>query len=105
MESHQVHVAVLGPFEVTLDGRPVGPAGGRRRSLLAVLALEAGSVVPVPTIVDRVWGENAPASAANLVQTYVSTWRKALAAGSLDDPGPTVSRTSWRRWDRATASP
>ncbi len=88
MASHQVHIGLLGPFEVTIDGRPVGPAGGRRRSLLALLALEAGSVVPVPTIVDRVWGENAPASAANLVQTYVSTWRKALAAGSLGRSRP-----------------
>ena len=78
MESHPLHLGLLGPFEVTLDGRPVGPAGGRRRSLLAVLALEAGAVVPVPTIIDRVWGEDAPTSAANLVQTYVSTWRKAL---------------------------
>ena len=71
-------VDLLGPLQVTRDGHPVGPAGSRRRSLLAVLALRPGEVVTVDQIVDALWGEDVPASALNVVQTYVSAWRKAL---------------------------
>jgi len=91
MDSHAVHVGLLGPLEVTLGGRQVGPAGGRRRSLLALLALEANAVVPVQTLVDRVWGEDPPPSSANLVQTYVSVWRKAL--GGPGSPGADLLAT------------
>lgn len=73
-----VRVTVLGPFEVRVGGTLVGPAGARRRGLLAVLALEPGAVVPVATLVDRLWGNDPPPSAVNLVQTYVSAWRRVL---------------------------
>jgi predicted ATPase/DNA-binding SARP family transcriptional activator len=78
MDAGRLHVRLLGPFEVLVDGDPVGPAGERRRGLLSLLALEANAVVPVETLVDRMWGESPPASAVNVVQTYVSAWRKVL---------------------------
>ena len=74
----ELHVGLLGPFEVRVAGEPVGPAGARRRGLLALLALESGVVVPVETLVDRLWGDDPPASAVNVVQTYVSAWRRVL---------------------------
>ncbi len=89
----QLHVGLLGPFEVHIAGTPVGPAGSRRRGLLALLALEANAVVGVDSLVDRLWGEQPPASAVNLVQTYVSAWRKAIAGQrppGLDHPLVTV---------------
>lgn len=78
-----LHVGVLGPFEVRLGGSQTGPAGAKRRGLLAVLALEANSVVPVHRLIDQLWGEEPPASAVNIVQTYVSAWRKALGSAAL----------------------
>jgi len=83
----QVRVRVLGPLEVLRDGTPVGPAGNRRRALLAVLALRANEVVPVADLVDGLWGDVPPASAVGVVQTYVSTWRKALGDGRLESVG------------------
>ena len=77
-EGLDLQVAVLGAFEVRVAGRLVGPAGPKRRGLLALLALEAGRVVAVETLVDRLWGEDPPATATNVVQTYVSTWRSVL---------------------------
>jgi predicted ATPase/DNA-binding SARP family transcriptional activator len=71
-------VALLGSFEVRVDGQAVGPAGARRRGLLALLALEPSRIVPVETLVDRLWGEDPPASAVNVIQTYVSAWRTYL---------------------------
>ena len=79
----RLHVGVLGPFEVRIGGAPAGPAGAKRRGLLAVLALDANSVVPVSRLIDQLWGEEPPASAVNIVQTYVSAWRKALGGDPL----------------------
>jgi predicted ATPase/DNA-binding SARP family transcriptional activator/DNA-binding CsgD family transcriptional regulator len=84
MDADELEIRLLGPFDVRQGGGPVGPAGSKRRGLLALLALRAGRVVPVSELIDGLWGDAAPASAANLVQTYVSAWRKALEA---DRPG------------------
>ena len=78
MESGEFEIRLLGPFDVRQRGRPTGPAGSKRRGLLALLALRADRVVPVGELIDGLWGAAPPASAANLVQTYVSAWRKAL---------------------------
>jgi predicted ATPase/DNA-binding SARP family transcriptional activator len=90
MSFQQLYVGLLGPFEVRLDGKPAGPAGARRRGLLALLAMEANAVVSVGTLVDQIWGEHPPVSAVNVIQTYVSAWRKALGRGSDGGPLTTV---------------
>ena len=35
-------------------------------------------MVSAGTLIDRLWGEDPPATAANVLQTYVATWRQAL---------------------------
>src|SRR5215218_2160763 len=42
-----LHVAVLGPFQVTVAGDEIGPGGSLRRSLMALLALRADEVLTV----------------------------------------------------------
>ena len=74
-------VELLGPLRVRQDGLLVGPAGKKRRGLLAFLAVRANRMVPVSELVDGLWGLDPPASAVNLVQTYVSAWRRALEPG------------------------
>ena len=78
-----LRVELLGPVGVWRDGEPVGPAGRLRRGLLAMLALQANHVVSIDELVDGLWGTEAPASAVNLVQTYVSAWRHALEPGRV----------------------
>src|SRR5579875_1030935 len=73
-----VYVSVLGPVRVWRGGALTGPQGAKRRGLLGLLAVEANRVVSVDTIVDGLWGDRPPSSAHNLVQTYVSAWRRAL---------------------------
>ena len=80
-----LHVRVLGPLVVSCHGVAVGPGGPRRRSLFALLALRANELCGLDTIVDGLWGPRPPASATGVVQTYVSTWRKAL--DDAGDPG------------------
>jgi WD40 repeat protein/DNA-binding SARP family transcriptional activator len=76
-----MHVGILGPTQASVDGRPLALGGGKPRALLAMLALRAGSTVSMEQLVEGLWGERVPATAAKMVQLYVSQLRKTLAAG------------------------
>jgi DNA-binding SARP family transcriptional activator len=72
---------VLGPLEVQERGRAVAIGAGKRRALLALLLLHVNEVVPVERLIDELWGERPPATAANALQVYVSQLRKELGTG------------------------
>lgn len=74
-----MEVSLLGPLEVRVDGRALTLGGGKPRGLLAMLALNAGQAVSTDRLVEGLWGEEPPATAAKMVQLYVSQLRKALA--------------------------
>jgi predicted ATPase/DNA-binding SARP family transcriptional activator len=68
---------MLGPLSVRADdGTPVPVTGARLRTLLTILALGAGRVVPASGLVDGVWGDEPPAEAANALQALVSRLRR-----------------------------
>ena len=71
-------MCVLGPVEVWEDGRELALGPVRQRALFALLYLHAGDVVSTDRLIDGVWGERPPASAAKLLQGYVSQLRRAL---------------------------
>jgi eukaryotic-like serine/threonine-protein kinase len=79
---------VLGPLELTEGGRPVEVTGGKQRALLAVLLLDANRVVSVERIVDALWGEEPPETAAKAVQVHVSQLRKLLGRERLVTRAP-----------------
>ncbi|MEJ7585723.1 MAG: helix-turn-helix domain-containing protein, partial [Acidimicrobiales bacterium] len=69
----------LGPLEVIDDDGEVLRLGGvRPRTLLAALLLRAGRIVPVDTLIDALWGESPPGTAANALQVHVAALRKLL---------------------------
>ena len=73
---------ILGPFEVADgEGRELALGGRKQRSVLAILLLHAGEVVSSDRLIEELWGERAPATAAKTVQVYVSRLRKALGEG------------------------
>jgi predicted ATPase/DNA-binding SARP family transcriptional activator len=74
---------LLGPLEVVGHDRPLATGGGRQRALLALLLLNAGSVVARERLIDGLWGEEPPETAVKMVQLYVSQLRKLLPAGVL----------------------
>jgi YVTN family beta-propeller protein len=74
---------ILGPFEVLDGDRPVALGGPKQRALLVVLLLRRGEVVSRDRLIDELWGERPPASAAKTVQVYISNLRKALGDGVL----------------------
>src|SRR5262249_61565574 len=85
--TERLEFKILGPLEVWRDGNALDLPAGKPRALLAVLLLHRNEVVSVDRLVDALWGERPPATAAKKVQIYVSHLRRALGDG-----GP-VTRT------------
>jgi len=75
---------ILGPLELAHEGRPVEIGGGRQRVLLAVLLLHANEVVSTDRLIDALWGETPPATAAKTLQAHVSRLRTALDGDDAD---------------------
>ena len=67
---------ILGPLEVLDDGRPVAISGSKQRALLALLLLNAGAVVSRDRLIDGLWGDAPPETAATALQVHVSQLRK-----------------------------
>ena len=70
---------ILGPLEVVADGPPPNLGSPKQRALLALLVLHANEIVSRDRLIEALWGETAPPSAAHAVEVYVSKLRKALA--------------------------
>ncbi len=64
---------------------PLGPP--KCQALLAALALAPGATVPVPRLVDVVWGEDPPRTAEKTLQTYVARLRKELGSHRIERVG------------------
>ena len=79
---------ILGPLEVLDEGRVVALGGSKQRALLALLLLHANQTLTPDRLIDELWGEHPPATAAKTLQAHVSRLRKALAA----DDGAVVTR-------------
>ena len=73
---------ILGPLEALDEGRDVAPAGNKQRALLALLLLHANETLPVERLIDELWGEHPPTTAAKTLQAHVSRLRKALDAAN-----------------------
>jgi DNA-binding SARP family transcriptional activator len=79
---------LLGPLEVVDGDRRLTLGGVKPRSLLAMLLLHANEVVSADRLIDELWGDEAPATAAKSIQVYVSRLRKDLGEGRLATRAP-----------------
>ena len=80
--------SILGPFEVyDSSGSRLQLPAGRERALLVALLLRRGQVVSVDALIDALWGERPPSTAAKAVQGYVSHLRRALGPESAGSEG------------------
>ncbi len=77
-----IEIRVLGRVDAVADGRALPLKGSKQRAVLAMLALRANRTVSADDLIDGVWGEDPPASAAKNLQLYVSELRKVLDAGA-----------------------
>ena len=87
MIAHGVDYGILGGFSVERDGRVVQVGGGRQRSLLALLVVARGSVVPLDALMDALWAGAPPRTARTIVQGYVSELRKLLGPVVVTEAG------------------
>jgi predicted ATPase/DNA-binding SARP family transcriptional activator len=69
---------LLGPLEVVNDSAVLPVGGPRQRALLAFLLLNANQVVARDRLIDALWGESPPTTAANALQVAVHGLRKVL---------------------------
>ena len=69
---------ILGPLEVMDQGRAVKLGGSKQRSLLAFLLLRPNEAVSRDRLIDELWGDQPPDTAATAIQVHVSQLRKAL---------------------------
>jgi DNA-binding SARP family transcriptional activator len=79
---------ILGPVEVSDDGRPVALGGRKQRAVLALLLLNANRVLSRDWLIDRLWDGEPPPTAATALQGHVSSLRKALGAGVIETRSP-----------------
>jgi DNA-binding SARP family transcriptional activator/ABC-type transport system substrate-binding protein len=75
-----VEFHVLGPLEVLKKGQRVPLGGAKQRAALAMLLLRPNDIVSRDRLIDGLWGDEPPPSAAHTVEAYVSRLRAALTS-------------------------
>ena len=85
---------ILGPLEAVAEGRVVALNAAKPRALLAILLLHANELVSSDRLIDDLWGGRPPATAAKILQKYVSQLRRSL--------GRVVIRTAPSAYQLAT---
>jgi predicted ATPase/DNA-binding SARP family transcriptional activator len=71
-------IRVLGPLEIDGDEGAVALSAPMHRRLLAALLVEPGKTRSADVLIEALWGSALPASAAKLLQVYVSNLRGKL---------------------------
>ena len=76
-------IQLLGQLTVTVDEAPIELGKGQERLLIALLSLNTSDPVPTERIVDAIWAEDPPATAAEMVRIYVARARKRLGDAAI----------------------
>ncbi len=82
-----VRISLLGGVEVEVDGRSIGPLPRKCQELLAALALDPSSAIPVGRLVALLWGDDPPRTAEKTLQTYVARLRRELGPATIARTG------------------
>jgi DNA-binding SARP family transcriptional activator len=77
-----VTFGLLGEIEAHLDGRALDLGPARQRCVLAALLVDANRSVPVEQLMDRVWADRKPQRAREVLYSYLSRLRHALAGAT-----------------------
>ncbi|HZC75615.1 MAG TPA: BTAD domain-containing putative transcriptional regulator, partial [Gaiellaceae bacterium] len=77
----------MGSVEAVGDDGPLALGAPKQRALLALLLLNANTVVTRDRLVDALWGTGPPRSAVSSLQVYVHGLRRALGAERIERHG------------------
>src|SRR5450755_3255889 len=85
---------LLGEVQVSAAGRILDVGTPRQQAVLAALAVDPGRPVSIETLIDRVWGDEPPTEARNVLYSHVSRIRQLLkqAAGLGDGTAVRLER-------------
>ncbi|MEU7526070.1 AfsR/SARP family transcriptional regulator [Saccharothrix sp. NPDC042600] len=87
----RIEIVVLGPLMVDLGGVSIVPNASKPSQLLALLALNAGRVVPAHTLIKEIWAARPPRTAVSTLRTYILKLRRNLDM-ALADHGDKTSK-------------
>ncbi len=74
---------LLGEVAARVSDADVDLGPSMQRCVLAALAVDAGRLVPVERVIERVWGEDPPLRARATLSSYISRLRQVLPAGLI----------------------
>jgi DNA-binding SARP family transcriptional activator/Tfp pilus assembly protein PilF len=83
-----VEFHLFGPVELRTSAGRADLGTPREHHVVAVLAAEAGRLVPVGTLIERVWGPDAPPGARATLRVYLAHIRKVLDKANSDTDRP-----------------
>lgn len=92
-----VEIGLLGPIEATVGELSIVPTATKQRRIMALLAMNAGRMVTVSTLMEEVWGTAMPRSAPTTLHTYIVHLRRRLEqalAGSIQSDAKKLLVTS-----------
>lgn len=82
-----MELVLLGGMAVLADGAALDLGPARQRCVLAALAVDAGRVVSVDRLMQRVWGDQPPLRARATLLNYLSRLRLVLGGAVVRRPG------------------
>ncbi|MEV0530012.1 AfsR/SARP family transcriptional regulator [Streptomyces sp. NPDC050439] len=94
-----MQVRVLGALEAEINGQSIVPTARKPRQVLAFLALYPGRVVPVPTLMEELWGTDLPQSSQTTLQTYILQLRRLIAKALGPEHSESVKEILATRYD------
>jgi YVTN family beta-propeller protein len=84
----RIDFRILGPLELSVDGRVLPLGSPKQRALLALLLLHANETVSRDRLIEELWGDAAPATVESAFHVYLSRLRRLL--DSAGDGGALV---------------
>ena len=82
-----VEFRILGRLEALEHGQRLALGGAKQRAVLAILLMHRREAVSIDRLVDELWGERPPPTAAQTIRVYVSRLRKALGDRVVETQG------------------
>ncbi|WP_089107671.1 AfsR/SARP family transcriptional regulator [Streptomyces hyaluromycini] len=92
-------VRILGALGAEINGKSIVPTARKPRQILASLALYPGRVVPVPTLMEEIWGTKLPQSSLTTLQTYILQLRRLIADALGPEDASSVKKVLATRYD------
>jgi DNA-binding SARP family transcriptional activator len=86
--------AVLGPLVISRRDGPVSAGGHKEQTVLALLLAQANQVVSASGLIDGIWGERPPRTAAKTLQGYILRLRQALEPNRAKGADPELLVTT-----------